>query len=330
MIRAAIDPGSRWIAVAITRDDGKASPCNYVDAIAIEVGQWREFGPRDPKYRKPKVVNDVEAYTPLGEHVATQDDRDVAADKLAAFLIRHGVEACDVETVDRIFTKTPQEASNVSRHMLAARETVTRALTLWGAERASRGLAAPRVPVLASSWRARLNPLIKDALRAAGKPVKGVLVTRSTGSALDPVFAAAVPGWPGVSRWTAEEAGHIRDAMGLALAWSLPAVEPPRKAPAGPRKRGPRGERKRGSRGARVRALMPASKAEAYRATDRARWARTHGQDRSACNCRAEGAPTTGRHKATCPMHKARATVPALCRGCYRPIAEHRLPLCGG
>ncbi len=329
MIRAAIDPGSRRLACTVTRDDGPSAPCNFLDAIAIEVGQWREFGPSHPKYRKPKVVDDVETYTPLGEHVATQDDRDVAADALAAFLTRWDVEACDVETVDRIYARTPQEGSAVSGHMLAARETVTRALTLWGAARTARGLTAPRVAILASTWRARLNQFVKDALRAAGKPVKGVLITRSTGGALDAVFAAHVPGWHGASRWTAEEAGHIRDSTGLALACGLPALEASRKASAGPRKPRTRGATKRGPRGTRARAEMPPAKAEAYRVTDRARYARTVGVEKATaraatgCNCKAEGAPTTGRHKAWCVAHKGAPRVESTCPKCSRLYAVH-------
>ena len=322
MIRAAIDPGSRWIAVTITRDDGPAAPCTFLDATVVEVGHVVTHDPPLTRYRRPKVVDGVtlpaEAYEVAREHVATADDRDAAGDAVAVYLARWGVEACDVEHVERIHAPTAQAASMASKHLLAAREIVTRALTLWGAARAARGLTAPRVLMLAASWRARLSPMVKACNTALAVPREGVLIKASDrGGALEPVLFAHVPGWPGGASFPANHVEHIRDSTGLALACGLPAIAPRKATSGAPRVRNPRLGPKTKAKRRLGRAFMSDIDLAKARATVRA-WAKRtiytpalEARAAAGCDCRAPGERKTGRHKATCAMHKPRRPVPA-------------------
>lgn len=330
--RAAIDPGSRWIAVTITRDGGSDSPCNYVDARCFPVAKYDHLVTYDPpvtRYRKPKVTVapdgvtiitlPPESYTVTEEREqspeerrASEDARLLAGDEVGAYLVAHNVEACDVETVDHVFGKTPQATSAATKAIRIGEKIVERALTIWELSRKPRGLLSPRVPILATSWRARVTPLIKAGMRARGEDIAGVLI-RGKGAALEPVLVAHVPGWPGSASFPEAHREHIRDSTGLALACGMPA--PPAHAKGAARPRGPRvrGASKARPRGDRARAAMGPIDLAKYRATDRARDQRHRDEARPAmlaaraaagCLCRAPGARMTGRHRRDCPMHK--------------------------
>lgn len=314
MIRAAIDPGSRWIAVTVTRDDGPGSPCTFLDAHCFEVGRTVHYDPPLTRYRRPKVDADgvtlpAESYAVDHEHVATAEDRRAAADAIAAYLIAWKVEACDVENVEGVFAKTAQAASAAAKAMIAAAKTVERALTLWEVWCKSVGIVAAFVMMLATTWRARLVPMVKAIMVREGRPIKGVLI-RGKGSALEPVLCEHVPGWPGGATWSAEEVEHIRDSTGLALACGLPALPARVKGAAGPRLRRERGKSKAHPRGSRARAKMGEIDRAKHAATTRAYQIRTVEAPRRealvaiGCVCKAPGAP--GRHKATCAAHKAK------------------------
>ena len=317
MIRAAIDPGSRWIAVAITRDDGPASPCVYLDArcfVVPKIDHLATYDPPQVRIKMRRTIDDVLVEGPLEayevheerlqspeEKLATEAARRGVGDDVGAYLVAHGVEAVDVETVEYIFGDTPQARAAATKAIRDGDKITERALTIWDLQRTARGLPSPRVPILAVSWRARLNVLVKASAKAAGVPVEGVLI-RGKGTALEPVLVAHVPGWPGGATWTAEEVPHIRDAMGLALASGMPAT-PKRAASLGVprvrvhRPRGPRTPDSPATRKKRARQQCVRDK----RARDEARVA-------SGCTCRAvvDGVRRGGRCARACPAFVAK------------------------
>ncbi len=334
MIRAAIDPGSRWIAVTITRDDGPASPCTFLDAKCFDVPRVDHLVTYDPPQQRIKrrreidgvlVEGPLQAYLVSEERVqspadviATDAARLIVGDETAAYLTARGAEACDVETVRHVFAKTAQGAAAAGDAIRVGAEIVAHALALWGAERKSRGLTAPRVLMLAASWRARLSPMVKAANAALDVPREGVLIKASDrGGALEPVLVAHVPGWPGGASFPANHVEHIRDSTGLALACGLPAIAPRKATSGAPRVRKPREPGKAPPRRSRARAAMGPIDLEKARATVRA-WAKRtiytpalEARAAAGCDCRAPGERKTGRHKATCAMHKPRRPVPA-------------------
>ncbi len=331
-IRAAIDPGSRWIAVTITRDDGPESPLRFSDARAFEVGHWVEFPEPRVKFKKPKSIEGAEQppepYTVTGEHVLTEADASAAATEIVTYLLSYGVDEVATEHVRNMHGMV----GAVGTALLKSSGVYTRIVDRLE-------LLGVRVRyVLASTWRARLNPIVKASMSARGLVAKGVLISRSTGSVLDPVFADLVAGWPGAHRWTDKQIPHIRDATGLALACYLPPL--PVRARGAVGSRGPRARRvsKAQPRGARARAEMKPILLAKYRATDRAREQRYRDRDQIAiievradagCACRLPGESLRGRHKRACPMHVVKVSAARTCR-CGVAFATHARPLCQG
>ncbi len=325
MIRAAIDPGSRWIAVTVTEDLGPSQPIRFVDAFPFEVGHEVTYDPPLVKVKSRRAIDGVPMEGPLETYLVTRGrelteaESSAAATRIVAYLLGHGVDEVATEHVRHMYGANAGAGTGLLKSAGVYVRIVDRLEQF--------GIAVQYVP--ASTWRARLNPLVKDVLRAQGLPAKGVLIGRNTGAVLDPVFVAHLAGWPGASRWTADEAGHIRDSTGLALACGLPALETSRKASAGPRKPRGRAATKRSPRSTRARGEMLPAKAEAYRVTDRAYDARTRLADlatarvAAGCKCKLPGAPTTGRHKAWCPAHKGAPRVESTCPRCSRLYAVH-------
>ena len=351
-VRAAIDPGSRWIAVVVTRDDGPVSPCNWIDGKCFDVPKVDHVVTYDPpqvRVKARRAIDGVPVEGPLetyevreerlqsdGDKAATEAARRVLGGEIGAWLTAHGVEACDVETVDHIFGKTPQATSSATKAIRAGEKIVERALTVWDTPRTARGLMSPIVTMLATSWRARVLPLIKDGMRERGEVVAGVMI-KGKGTALEPLLVAHVPGWPGGGSFDADHVEHIRDACGLALHGGLPTL-PKRASRAGePRARGARGVRKRGAASSRKRGKMTPERRERVRLAARRqqtqrraalRPAKVAARAASGCLCATLAPPLRGTHGPACPVAvaMARATVTACtCReDCGRRSGPHR------
>lgn len=335
-VRASVDPGSRWIAVAITRDDGPASPCAYVEARVFHVPKVDHLVTYDPPEVRIKarrliegvpVEGPLETYEVREERLQSPDER-LATDaarlrlgsEIGSYLVGHRVEAVAIEHVNDVFAPTAQAASAASKAIRIGEKIVERALTVWEMLSPPERLAAvPRSLMLATSWRARLSLLVKACNARLPVPREGVLIKSSDrGAALEPVLAEHVPGWPGGASFAADEIEHVRDAMGLALACGMPAPQGRKATTGAPRVRKPRAPGKAPPRRSRARAAMGPIDLEKHRATDRARYAKTvapklaaerqallasraakHGA--AGCTCRPPGVVTRGRHKFWCP-----------------------------
>ncbi len=336
MIRAAIDPGSRWIAVAVTRDDGPASPCTYVAArvfVVPRVDHLVTYDPPEERIKARRLIEGVPIEGPLEtylvseerlqspeERLVTDAERLRIGSEIGAYLIDHKVEAVAIEHVNDIFAKTTQAASAASKAIRVGEKIVERALTVWEMlSPAGRLAAVPRTLMLAASWRARVSPLVTAAKARLPVPREGALLKSSDrGAALEPVLAEHVPGWPGGASFAADEVEHVRDAMGLALACGMPAPQARKAGPRGPRVRKARDPDKAAPRRSRARAAMGPIDLAKAQATDRARYARTLAPKLTAervallaaraakhgapgCTCRPAGVLVRGRHKYWCP-----------------------------
>lgn len=309
-IRAAIDPGSRWIAVTITADDAPDRPLRYVDARAFEVGRYVLFDQPQTRLKKLKPIDGVSVEGPLlayevdGERVLTEVEAREAATSIVAYLLSHGVSEVVTEHVKNLYGTIPA----VGTELLKSSWIYTRV-----ADRLVEQFGIPVRYVLAATWRARLVPLVKQAILARGGTVEGVLI-KGKGAALEPVLAEYVAGWPGGATWRDDQVEHVRDSTGLALACALPALPTGKRKAAGARRNrqpGPRVKRKATDELRRAKRLRAKAKRAAARAA-------------TSCSCRAAGAELRGRHARTCPMHVAKVfTTPTLCRVCYRQIAAH-------
>jgi hypothetical protein len=328
MIRATIDPGSAVVAVLIYDDDAPGYVARYVDARTFTVGR---LVPRDvPKVitPKPRTLPDGSTVTPepytLTERreVTEADERAVSVD-VVAFLLSHGVGEVTIERVSQPFGANLAAAISQGGQLVK-----TKGVATWIAARCDALGIVLGASVLATSWRARLAPLVREH----AVPIVAGPAIRDEGASLVPVLAALIQDWPKRGTFTDKQTNHIRVVGGMAL-WSLLPLLPGAKRKAdGPRrprnvggvKRTPKGGKGgRYPRGARDRAKMSETERERSRGVDRARYARTKGAVVTECNCKPAGAAKRGRHKRTCPEHKG---PPPTCRVCYRPFSAHSRP----
>lgn len=318
MRRAGIDSGSRWLGIVIADDATGPRPLAYVYGDALTVG--REVPRATPKLvqPKPKTLPDGTIVTPEPYYLTTtrevtEEDESAVATEAMALLVEHGVEAVQIEKVDRVYA-----GKGVNVQGAAAQGTNlgrTKAIYTRIAERcAARGIAVEYV--LAVTWRARLAPMVKaeEGMRATreGRAPEGAAIKRR-GDGLDPTLRLGIAGWPERGTFDEKKIEHICDAAGILLAAKAPPLVSKRAARAATAKeRGPRKprEKRTAPRGDRIRGKMGEVDLANYRATDRARYERTVGAARAAarsaagCSCREPGQSTRGRHKANCVMHK--------------------------
>ncbi len=301
-IRAAIDPGSRWIAVTITSDDALDKPLRYVDARAFEVGREIKHDPPLIKIKSRKSIDGVPVEGPLAtyevhsERVLTDVEARGAATEIVAYLLSHGVAEVVTEHVKNLYGGgTVQATQSIGTELLKSSWIYTRVV-----DRMTEIYGVPVRYVVASTWRARLVPLVKQAMLVRGGQVKGVMI-KGRGAALDPVLAEHIEGWPGASAWSSEHVEHIRDSTGLALACALPELRKVKRVgPARPRaaRMGSDGQRQKLSHAARRRAVVAGCiRAKRKRAAERAA---------GGCSCRVEGASPL-KHGPACRVSVAAA-----------------------
>ncbi len=327
MRRAGIDSGSRWLGLVIADDAAGAHPLSFVYGDALTVG--REVPRTTPKLvqPKPKTLPDGTVVTPDPYYLTTtrevtEEDESAVASEVMALLIAHGVESVEIEKVDRVYA-----GKGVSVQGAVAQGTNlgrTKGVYTRIAERcAARGIAVEYV--LAVTWRARLAPMVKAeaTMRAAreGRPVPEGATIKRRGDGLDPTLRLGVAGWPDVGSFHKDKVEHICDAAGILLAAKAPPLVSKRAPRGGTTPRGSRKPREKRTtpRGDRIRGKMGPLDLASYRATDRARYARTEGpamaaaraaaREAAGCRCREPGQSTRGRHKYWCPA-TSKSTAP--------------------
>jgi hypothetical protein len=325
MRRAGIDSGSRWLGLVIADDATGPHPLSYVYGDALTVG--REVPRATPKLvqPKPKTLPDGSIVTPEPYYLTTtrevtEEDESAVASEVMMLLVAHGVEAVEIEKVDRVYA-----GKGVSVQGAVAQGTNlgrTKGVYTRIAERcAARGIAVEYV--LAVSWRARLAPMVKAeaAMRAAreGRPSPEGSTIKRRGDGLDPALRLGIAAWPDAGTFHKDKVEHICDAAGILLARKAPPLLSKRAARAATSPRGPRKprEKRTAPRGDRVRGKMGALDLAKYRATDRARYARKAAallaeREAAGCACRKPGESRRGRHKKTCPKHVSKAGARAL------------------
>lgn len=318
--RAGIDSGSRWLGLTICVDADGPHVLSYVFADALTVG--REVPRAVPRLVTPKpktepdgTITEREPYYLMTTREVTEDHEREAASAVMALLIEHGVE---VVTIEKISHLHGGKGATVQGVVAQGTETNrTKGVYTRIAERCeARGIEVRYV--LAATWRARLLPMVKAeaemTARREGQPAPEGSAIKRRGTGLDPIARLGIAGWPSLDTWKTDKkedkkAEHVLDAAGLLLAEKAPAPVSKRTArAASAAARGPRVKREKRAapRGDRIRGKMGPTDLAKYRATDRARYARTKGAERAAariaagCDCREPGKRARGRCKVTC------------------------------
>lgn len=334
---AAVDSGSRWLGLTICDDADGPHVLSYVFADALTVG--REIPRAVPKLVTPKpkmeadgTITEREPYYLTTTREVTEDHEREAAAAVMALLVEHRVECVIIEKISHLHGGKGATVQGV----VAQGTEINRTKGVYTriAERCeARGIEVRYV--LAATWRARIKPMVElvaeTTARREGLPASEGTAIKRRGTGLDPIARLGIAGWPSLDAWKTankddKKAEHVLDAAGILLAERAPPLVSKRaaraagSAPPGPRVKP---EKRTTPRGDRVRATMGEIDRAKYRATDRARYARTAAAVKAEaiaaraaarCRCRvpdAEGkVRLAGRHKYWCPMAPTKSDTP--------------------
>lgn len=295
---AAIDSGSRWLGLAIADDGPPTHPLRYICGKAISVG--REVARKVPTLvtPKPRTAPDGTVTTPAPYYLTTtrevtEEDECAVAAEVMSYLIEHEVALVTIEKVASVYARKGTTVKGVAAQGTELGRT-GRVYTRIAERCMARGIEVRYV--LASTWRARLFPLVRAeaelSARATGEaPPEGATIKRR-GDGLVPVLRAGVYGWPAGGTFPADEIEHVCDAAGILLSAALPVTESKRKARSEqPRRRatGPR---------------APKGKLDRAKARERRSARYEAARVAAGCTCGLH----RGRHRKTCPLHVSRAT----------------------
>ncbi len=191
-VRAAIDPGSAWLAVVVARGD--APPLSLVAAETFEVGAMVPLA-------KPRTVTRSDGTTSQVTHrrSVTSEHVTTIASGVLALLQLHDVRRVVVEHVDHVHL-----AESKAHSSRMATDLVRSAWVEGAVSERLRAHGIDVATVASASWRARIAPRVADGSTADQR--------------VDVAVRAGFVDWP-------RSNVHARDAAGLCLYDATPIPE---------------------------------------------------------------------------------------------------------